>query len=826
MSFIRIINSVLAAAVVALVALTGCEEKNVPDELRLPILPSANAQVIDGSVVLSAEFKSAEDKAAVKEFGFYFGTNETLLERLNVTESVGLGYSLTMGNLEYSTSYFYRVWVSNGRHEISSQLMTIKTGEAPVDPDPPVEGIIRFKDPAVKAICVANWDLNADGELSKDEAEKITDIGFVFKRNAAITSFDEFELFTGLKSLSDSAFMYCGNLTSIRLPQTVSIVGEHAFQDCSGLISVTLPDDLQIIGHSAFAQCGNLLLDKLPESLIKIDDAAFGNCGNLALTSLPESIVSIGNQAFVNCSNITLTKLPPLLKTIEGGTFANCSKVHIEELPQGLTTIKDGAFVGNGIERMTIPAGVNYIGASAFSGCESLSTVTVLATEPAKADDSMLGEYADVIYVPSASLEKYRSASGWSVWKDKFKGLSGDDPDPNPPVDPDPPVNPDPPVDGIIQFKDPAVKAICVANWDLNGDGELSVDEAEKVTGVGDVFRKNKEIVTFDEFKYFVGIEEIAETAFEECTNLVSIELPASITYIGRFAFSECFNLERVVLPTSLRIIDDGGFCNCNNLSLDKLPGSIVKLGHTVFFCCFKLKFTKLPPRLLSIGECAFAGCGELCLTELPSGIVSIGERAFEGCGALALQNLPDGVQRIEDSAFKYCYELRITELPSQLDSIERYAFIECRNIRLNKLPSNIKSIGESSFEGCSSLEINQIPDGVQKIGKSAFSGCTGIKSLVLPKELTKISSNTFATCHFKEITIQENVKLIESDAFIGCDRLVTVRLLPETPPGMLDENLGIYLDTIYVPAASLEAYRIAPGWSRWKDRIQPIASE
>ena len=97
---------------------------------------------------------------------------------------------------------------------------------------------------------------------------------------------------------------------------------------------------------------------------------------------------------------------------------------------------------------------------------------------------------------------------------------------------------------------------------------------------------------------------------------------------------------------------------------------------------------------------------------------------------------------------------------------------------------------------------------------------------MVLPKELTKISSNAFSNCHFKEITIRENVKLIESDAFANCDRLVTVRLLPETPPEMLDENLGIYLDTIYVPAASLEAYRTAPGWSRWKNRIQPIVSE
>lgn len=436
MKFLRIFRYIIVASVIVL---ASCEDDNVPEELRLPTLPSVNAQVLDGSVVLSAEFKSADDKAAIKEFGFYFGTNETLLERLNVTEPVGLGYSLTMENLEYSTAYLYRVWVSNGRCEISSQLMTIKTGEPPVDPDPPV-------------------------------------------------------------------------------------------------------------------------------------------------------------------------------------------------------------------------------------------------------------------------------------------------------VDPDPPVNPDPPIDGIIQFKDPAVKSICVAKWDQNGDGELSVEEAGKVTDVNNVFTENKEIVTFGEFKYFTGIEDLAERAFLECSNLVSIELPASITYIGKNAFRFCY--------------------------------------------------------------------------------------------VLALQNLPDGIQRIGDGAFKYCYELRITELPSQLDSIDRSVFLECHNIRLKKLPANIKSIGVGSFENCTSLEISEIPDAVRKIGETAFSGCVGIKSLVLPKELTKIPSKAFSNCHFKEITIQENVKLIESDAFVGCDRLATVRLLPETPPEMLDKNLGVYLDTIYVPAASLEAYRTAPGWSRWKDRIHPIPAD
>lgn len=56
-------------------------------------------------------------------------------------------------------------------------------------------------------------------------------------------------------------------------------------------------------------------------------------------------------------------------------------------------------------------------------------------------------------------------------------------------IEPDPPVDPDPPAEGIIQFKDPAVKALCVANWDRNGDGELSVAEAADVMDLGRVLK-------------------------------------------------------------------------------------------------------------------------------------------------------------------------------------------------------------------------------------------------------------------------------------------------------------------------------------------------
>ncbi len=93
-------------------------------------------------------------------------------------------------------------------------------------------------------------------------------------------------------------------------------------------------------------------------------------------------------------------------------------------------------------------------------------------------EDTFFGDNANVIYVLSSSLPKYQTAVNWSKWKTKYKALQNDDP---------------PSKDENIIFKDPVVKAVCVENWDLNGDGELSMYEASKVWNLGMAFKKGLE---------------------------------------------------------------------------------------------------------------------------------------------------------------------------------------------------------------------------------------------------------------------------------------------------------------------------------------------
>lgn len=94
----------------------------------------------------------------------------------------------------------------------------------------------------------------------------------------------------------------------------------------------------------------------------------------------------------------------------------------------------------------------------------------------------------------------------------------------------------------FINFNDIIVKSICLQNWDTNGDGELSYDEAAAVTTIGTIFKENTEIREFKELKYFTGLTAIDDQAFYNCNNLLSIEIPQNVQSIGSESYNCIYN--------------------------------------------------------------------------------------------------------------------------------------------------------------------------------------------------------------------------------------------------------------------------------------------
>ena len=158
-----------------------------------------------------------------------------------------------------------------------------------------------FADDVVKNLCIDNWDVNGDGELSENEAAVVTDLSIVFQGNEDITSFEELSYFTGLTSIRALAFEGCSNLVAITIPNRVTTIGNEAFLGCFGLTSMEIPDGVSTIGEGAFKYCNGI-----------------------TSVSLPASVESIGNAAFSGCSSLTEVKADMLMPpTISSNTFSN-----------------------------------------------------------------------------------------------------------------------------------------------------------------------------------------------------------------------------------------------------------------------------------------------------------------------------------------------------------------------------------------------------------------------------------------------------------------------------------------------------------------------
>ncbi len=196
-----------------------------------------------------------------------------------------------------------------------------------------------------------------------------------------------------------------------------------------------------------------------------------------------------------------------------------------------------------------------------------------------------------------------------------------------------------------LVFDDPAVKEICIDNWDFDGDGELSVNEAANVLSLGDAFRNNTDITSFEELRYFTGLKGLADAAFEGCTHLGIVTIPENVQNVGVNVFHLCPELSQITVVEENTTFDSREDCNAiietatstlvAGCSQTIIPESVTALGDHVFEDCAELAEVELPEELVAIGDYCFAGCTGLEDIILPTTLASIGERAFADCSNL-----------------------------------------------------------------------------------------------------------------------------------------------------------------------------------------------
>ena len=366
--------------------------------------------------------------------------------------------------------------------------------------------------------------------------------------------------------------------------------------------------------------------------------------------------------------------------------------------------------------------------------------------------------------------------------------------------------------EAIIKFADAEVKRLCVANWDTDGDGELSKIEARKATDLGEVFRKNKKITSFDELQYFIGLDKIGDKSFLFCEKLASVIIPTSVKTIGVSAFNGT-GLTSIDIPASVETIEEYAFGDCEGLTSVFIPKTVKTIKYNPFRSCSGLLSISVDadnPYYDSRNDCnaiirksdniLMSGCKT---TTILDGVTAIGGYAFDGCEGLTSLDLPSSVTSLDVYAFRYCHGLTDLTVSSTLTSISKFAFSGCANLMSVSVAAdnpvydsreNCNAVIETSTNKLL-LGTNKtiIPTSVTEIGDDAFYGRTQLESIIIPSNVTSIGNHAFAYCS----NLSDVASFIATPVALGNRAFY---MIPTTA-------------TLHVPLGSKELYEKADGW-------------
>lgn len=215
---------------------------------------------------------------------------------------------------------------------------------------------------------------------------------------------------------ADSGYTGLGTVT---VDVQASGGGENKFAQMVGdtITTITAEDlnGITAIGGYAFYHKNNLVSAASP-SVTSIGTSAFGSSGNLVSVNFP-SVTSIGENAFNYCSKLTSVDFP-LATSIGNNAFDNCSKLASANFPS-VTSIANSVFQNNySLVRVILRSETicTLANKSTFSNCYHFHGTVNKTYNPEGLQDGY-------IYVPSALVESYKTATNWSNFATQFRAL-------------------------------------------------------------------------------------------------------------------------------------------------------------------------------------------------------------------------------------------------------------------------------------------------------------------------------------------------------------------------------------------------------------------
>lgn len=489
------------------------------------------------------------------------------------------------------------------------------------------------------------------------------------------------------------------NIKSVTIPESVEAIGDSAFGGCSNLESVQIGENVKGLGYYAFGGCTSLKEITLPQSVGYIGRRAFNSCYALEEITLPQNLEHIGEGAFYNCSALTDVTVNGNVSRVKEETFSGCS------------ALKSVNFAANCVER---------IDKNAFTGCKELSEISGLDSLKELGTDV----FTDTAWLAAKKQESPLVTAGLVL----IDGKNYAEEDLAIP-------------DGIVMIADKAfkgntnIKSLTLPQ-SVERIGDMAFTLCENLSNISvpetlddfgdwcfgatpwmDAQKKDFDYVTLNSVLLYMknskgnivipdGVVGISDGFFKNSRDLLSVQFPEGLKFIGRNSFQDCYYLEEVTLPEGLEEIRDGAFYNSQNLASVYMPQSVTEIGEYAFYYCCALQDLTLSQNITSIKDYTFYNGGKLKEFYVPEKVTYIGEAAV---GSVTKLNGGDiyihgGVTEMANDALVYNSVIYYTGTQEEFNSISRPSYDQSITklrrlfrIKYEQHPDIVETIGDQS---------------------------------------------------------------------------------------------------------------------------------
>ena len=379
----------------------------------------------------------------------------------------------------------------------------------------------------------------------------------------------------GTYSTTGTGFYDCDKITSVKMPDSMTSIGEEAFYHCSKLAKADIPERVTEIGRLAFSYCPCITSITIPENVTKIGDGAFAYCNNVTeinynatncadlssdsyvfssigpdeggtFLTIGDNVERIPNALFgvytIERSNITNVKIGNKVTSIGEYAFSNCDKITNVTIPKKVASIGRFAFQNTGITSITIPENVTSLGEYSFQNCKSLIEIRFNATNCVDISGSpfrnsgkagvdfsvIIGD--NVERIPKNLLDENSNITSLTIGS-RVNSIDNRI------------------TNGCTRLSEIKIKVDNSNYASQNNAGKECNAIIDKNTNTLIAGCKASEIPNDG------SVTTIGDYAFYGQSSLQNITIPNSVTNIGKCAFYECRGLTSITIPENVIVI-------------------------------------------------------------------------------------------------------------------------------------------------------------------------------------------------------------------------------------------------------------------------------